>query len=58
MSVFDAIRVMSDAGIRRLPIVDDNGALRGVVTLDDAPVLLGGVVSEAADTVQSQSPRL
>jgi len=58
MSIFDAIQVMSDEGIRRLPIVDDNGALRGIVTLDDALVLLGGVVSEVADTVQSQSPQL
>ena len=58
MSIFDAVQVMSDEGIRRLPIVDDNGALRGIVTLDDALVLLGGVVSEVADTVQSQSPRL
>ncbi|MDS0284601.1 CBS domain-containing protein [Haloarcula onubensis] len=58
MSIFDAIEVMSDEGVRRLPIVDDNGALRGIVTLDDALVLLGGVVSEVADTVQSQSPRL
>ena len=58
MSIFDAIEVMSEEGIRRLPIVDDNGALRGIVTLDDALVLLGGVVSEVAETVQSQSPRL
>ena len=58
MNIFDAIQVMSDEGIRRLPIVDDNGALRGIVTLDDALVLLGGVVSDISDTVQSQSPRL
>ena len=58
MSIFDALQVMSDEGIRRLPIVDDNGALRGIVTLDDALVLLGGVVSEVAETVESQSPRL
>jgi len=58
MNIFDAIQVMSDEGIRRLPIVDDNGALRGIVTLDDTLVLLGGVVSEVSDTVQSQSPRL
>ncbi|WP_276252267.1 CBS domain-containing protein [Haloarcula rara] len=58
MNIFDAIQVMSDEGIRRLPIVDDNGALRGIVTLDDTLVLLGGVVSEVSDTVQSQSPNL
>ena len=57
MSVFDAIRVVSGAGIRRLPIVDDNGALRGVVTLDDVLVLLGSVVSEVADTISSHSRR-
>jgi len=58
MTIFDAIQVMSDESIRRLPIVDDNGALRGIITLDDALVLLGGVVSEVANTVQSQSPNM
>jgi CBS domain-containing protein len=58
MTIFDALQVMSDEGIRRLPIVDDDGALRGIITLDDVLVLLGGVFGEIAGTIESQSPRL
>lgn len=58
MSIFDALQLMSDEGIRRLPIVDDNGALRGIVTLDDMLVLLGGAFAQIAETVEAQSPRL
>jgi len=57
MSIFDALDVMSAEGIRRLPIVDDDGALRGIVTLDDVLVLLGGVFGRIADTIEAQSPR-
>jgi len=34
-SLADAVRLMRDAAVRRVPIVDDNGALAGIVTFDD-----------------------
>ena len=40
IGVFEAIRFMRIKGIRRLPVVDDNGNLVGVVTLDDLLELL------------------
>ncbi|WP_254274434.1 CBS domain-containing protein [Haloarcula marina] len=58
MTIFDALERMRTNSIRRLPIVDDNGALRGIVTLDDALVLFGGAFGQVAETVESQSPRL
>ena len=33
--VNETIKIMRQKGIRRLPVVDDNGALVGIVTLDD-----------------------
>jgi len=33
--VFEAIQLMSSNGTRRLPVVDDEGWLTGIVTLDD-----------------------
>ena len=39
MSIFDALQQLSDEKIRRLPIVDDNGNLQGIITLDDILVL-------------------
>ena len=58
MSVFDALQQLSDENIRRLPIVDDGGALQGIVSLDDILVLLASELDKAGETIQGQSPRL
>jgi CBS domain-containing protein len=34
-SLYDAIQLMRRKGIRRLPVVDQNGALAGIITADD-----------------------
>jgi predicted transcriptional regulator len=39
--VNETIKIMRQKGIRRLPVVDDNGALVGIVTLDDLIDLIG-----------------
>lgn len=38
--VFEAIQLMTSKGIRRLPVIDEGGALTGIVTLDDLLLLL------------------
>lgn len=38
--VFEGIQIMTNKGVRRLPVVDDSGSLIGVVTLDDLLQLL------------------
>ncbi len=38
--MFEAMQLMADKGIRRLPVVDDDGGLVGIVTLDDLLLLL------------------
>lgn len=38
--IFDAIRLMADKGIRRLPVVKKDGGLTGIITLDDLLLLL------------------
>jgi CBS domain-containing protein len=38
--VFEAIQYMRSKGVRRLPVVSDDGALVGIVTLDDLLMLL------------------
>lgn len=58
MTVFEALQRMSNEEIRRLPIVDDDGSLMGIVTLDDILVLLGSELSNATEIIQDQSPRL
>lgn len=58
MSLFDALEQMSTGGIRRLPVVDDDGGLAGIVTLDDVLVSLGSEMEKATDVIRAQSPRL
>jgi CBS domain-containing protein len=58
MSVLDAVNELSEASIRRLPIVDEDGTLVGIVTLDDILVLLAAELDTAADIIKAQSPRL
>ena len=38
--IYDAIKTMTTKGVRRLPVVDDEGGLVGIVTLDDLILLL------------------
>ena len=38
--VFEAIQYMRDEGVRRLPVVNGNGMLLGILTLDDLLELL------------------
>ncbi len=45
MSVFSAIRTLNAKSVRRAPVVDADGALIGIVTLDD---LLPAVCTELA----------
>ena len=38
--MFEAIQLMVNKGVRRLPVVDDDGGLVGIITLDDLLLLL------------------
>jgi len=57
MTVFEALDMLSDAEIRRLPIVDADGSLQGIVTLDDLLVFLGTKLSDALEVISAQSRR-
>ncbi|MEO8418075.1 MAG: CBS domain-containing protein [Methylophilaceae bacterium] len=52
--VFEAIQYMRSKGIRRLPVVDDDGALVGIVTLDDLLVLLANELGALARLVERE----
>jgi len=57
-NIFEVVRRMGDNGIRRIPVVDENGKLEGIVTLDDAIVLLGTELGNVAEAVREQIDRL
>lgn len=55
--VLQALDELKDAGVRRLPIVDGDGKLEGIVTVDDFLVMLEAELSDVGSIVQKQSPR-
>ena len=54
--VLDAIEVMREHSVRRLPIVDAAGAMAGIVTLDDLVLLLAEELETLAEIVEAESP--
>ena len=49
-------RVIEEENVRRIPIVDDDGKLTGIVTLDDLVATVGEELEKVSDTIESQSP--
>jgi CBS domain-containing protein len=52
IGVFEAIQYMRGKGVRRLPVVSENGALVGILTLDDVLELLSEELLELAKVVR------
>lgn len=52
--VNDTIRLMRQKGIRRLPVVDSDGALVGIVTLDDLIDLIAEQLKDIAGLIGTQ----
>ena len=44
--LFDAVKTFSSAGVRRLPVVNRAGAVRGIIALDDVLMLLGNEMAQ------------
>jgi CBS domain-containing protein len=58
--VFEAIRYMRDKGVRRMPIVGEDGVLIGILTLDDLLELLAeefGALSRLVSREQNKEVR-
>jgi CBS domain-containing protein len=54
--LFEAMRTMHEYSVRRLPVVDESGALTGIVTLDDLIVLLANEMDNLAAIIEAESP--
>jgi CBS domain-containing protein len=55
--VFEAMRYMRTKGVRRMPVVDREGGLVGIVTLDDLLTLLAEEMTELAGLVSRERQR-
>lgn len=49
-------RKMGEAKVRRLPVVDEDGSLVGIVSLDDVVATVGEELEDVATVIESQSP--
>jgi CBS domain-containing protein len=55
-SVIETTELMARAAVRRLPVVDDVGAIVGIVALDDLLVLLAEELRDIAGVVVAETP--
>ena len=49
-------RAIGEHGVRRIPVVDEEKQLAGIVTLDDLVATIGEQLDNVADTIEGQSP--
>jgi len=54
--VFDLTNAMAAREVRRMPVVDDDGDIAGIVTLDDLIVLLATELANLAGVIEAESP--
>jgi len=54
--VYGVLSRIADVGVRRVPIVDHDGAITGIVTLDDFVVLLTNELENVSEVIQGESP--
>lgn len=49
--VFETTKIMREQGIRRIPVVDDEGNLAGIICLDDLLMVFGEEMANLAGTI-------
>lgn len=49
-------KAMAEGKVRRIPVVDDDGNLAGIATLDDVVATIGEEMEDVATVIEAQSP--
>lgn len=55
--ISDALRLMREKGVRRVPVVSRSGALAGIVTIDDVLELIAEEMDAFVHTLRSERAR-
>ncbi|MCL9683619.1 CBS domain-containing protein [Legionella maioricensis] len=53
-SLFDCLELMRNKGVRRLPVVNEDNSLIGIISMDDITALLAGMLYNVVRTVDHQ----
>lgn len=56
LSLFEALELMKDKGVRRFPVVDQDGNLTGFFSIDDVLYLLAIELSAVRRIIESEGP--
>ena len=54
----EALDQVKDAAVRRFPVVDSEGNLQGIITIDDIIQLLGNELANVANVIKNEGPIL
>lgn len=58
MGLFEALELVKKSAVRRFPVVDIDGNLKGIITLDDIIALLGKEMAGVANIIENEGPLL
>ncbi|HEX3033750.1 MAG TPA: CBS domain-containing protein [Thermodesulfobacteriota bacterium] len=58
MGLFDALERVKEKGVRRFPVVDARGNLKGIMTLDDIIYILGKEMADVASIIEKERAKL
>lgn len=58
MGLFEALEQVKKSAVRRFPVVNAEGNLVGIITLDDIITLLGKELADVARIIDNESPLL
>jgi CBS domain-containing protein len=56
MGLFEALEQIRKSAVRRFPVVDVEGRLTGIITLDDIIRLLGKEIAGVASVIENEGP--
>ncbi|WP_255169642.1 CBS domain-containing protein [Natrononativus amylolyticus] len=54
--IYEVVEELSRTGSQRIPVVDDDGSLVGIVSLSDVVVLLGMELQHVGNAIRTASP--
>ncbi len=56
MGLLEALDLIRKSAVRRFPVVDMDGKLKGIITLDDIIRLLGREIADVASVIENEGP--